>query len=221
MRYNVKRSNSLIYILKTDEMDINEDIFNMLPSGRQSRINSALKKEKAVQLYAASLLLSYALSDYGKKLSDIKISETGKPYIEGVPYFNVSHSGKYVVAAVGFSEIGIDIQKKKPISDAAAKMFLGVDADFNLASMDKYYHSYVWCRKEAFLKCTGSGWNAKGEREVPVTGNTAEYGGSCYFLSDYHFDDNYFLTICEKDTHADFEIKELDKHELELFFGTN
>lgn len=217
----MKGTASLIYILKTDEMDINEDIFNMLPSGRQSRIKSAFKKEKALGLYAASLLLSYALSDYGKKLSDIKISETGKPYVEGMPYFNVSHSGKYVVAAVASTEIGIDIQEKKPISDAAAKMFLGTDADFNLASSDKYYHSYVWTRKEAFLKCTGSGWNAKGEREVSVTGNIAEYGGSCYFLSDYFFDDNYFLTICEKDTHTDFEIKELDKHELELFFGTN
>lgn len=119
----MKGTVSLIYILKTGEMDINEDILNMLPPERQSRIKSALKKEKAVQLYAASLLLSYALSDYGKKLSDIKISETGKPYIEGMPYFNVSHSGKYVVAAVGFSEIGIDIQEKKPISDAAAKVF--------------------------------------------------------------------------------------------------
>lgn len=217
----MKGTASLIYILKTDEMDITEDIFNMLPPERQSRIKSALKKEKALGLYAASLLLSYALSDFGKKLDDIKISETGKPYLEGMPYFNVSHSGKCVVAAVGFSEVGIDIQEKKTISDAAAKMFLGADTDFNLALTDKYYHSYVWCRKEAFLKCVGSGWNAKAEREVSVTGSTAEYGGSCYFLSDYFFDDNYFLTICEKDTHADFEIKELDKHELELFFGAN
>ncbi len=217
----MKKTASLIYVLKTDDMDIRKDILDKLPIGRQDRINNALKKEKAVQLYAASLLLAYALSDYGKKLSDIKISEKGKPYIEGIPYFNVSHSGKYVVAATGTTEIGIDIQEKKHISDAAAKMFLGADADFRLASESGYHHAYVWCRKEAFLKCLGSGWSAKDERSVSVTGDAAEYGGSVCFLTDCKLDDNYFLTLCEKDRYTDFEIKETDKNELELFFGAN
>ena len=207
-----------LYVLETTDFNISNDILDMLPTERQIRINKAIKIEKAKQLYASSLLLGYILDKYGKKFDDIKLLESGKPYIKDGPYFNVSHSGKYVVIAVDLEDIGVDIQEKTTVSEAAAKMFLGDDSDLNMALRNEYYHSYIWCRKEAFLKCLGVGWNGKRESDVSILCNKIEYNASSYFLTDYFVSEDYFLTLCEKNEHKDFAIEEVSKLELEIFY---
>lgn len=207
-----------LYVLETTDLNISNDILDMLPAERQTRIKKAIKIEKAKQLYASSLLLGYILDKYGKKLDDIELFESGKPYIKDGPYFNVSHSGKYVVIAVDLEDIGVDIQEKTTVSETAAKMFLGDDSDLHIAQGNKYYHSYIWCRKEAFLKCLGVGWNGKREFRVSILCNRIEYNAASYFLTDYSISDDYFLTLCKKNEHKNFAVEEVSKHELEIFY---
>lgn len=207
-----------LYVCKTDDMSINVDILNSLPIERQCRIKQAVKPEKALQLYVSSLLLGYVLNQYGKRFDDVKVAELGKPYIEDNLHFNMSHSGEYVVIAVDRNVIGIDIQEKIRISNAAAKMFLNDDYDLNSALQDEYYHSYIWCRKEAFLKSLGVGWNGKKEGKLSVLKNKIKAEDDEYFLTDYPISDNYFLVLCEKNSRNDFVLEEVSKHELEIFY---
>lgn len=212
----MKKLVSALYVLETTNLDINNDIFAMLPRVRQSRINKAIKLEKEKQLYASSLLLGYILDKYGKTFEDIKRLESGKPYIKNGPYFNVSHSGKYVVVAVDIEDIGVDIQEKRMISETAAKIFLGDMGDLNI----EYYHTYIWCRKEAFLKCLGVGWNGRKEVKSSVLKSKVKFEKNEYFLTDYSISRDYFLTLCEKNNHKIFPVKVVSKYELESFYRT-
>lgn len=123
-----------------------------------------------------------------------------------MPQFNISHSGKYIAVAVGTDEIGIDIQEKTKISDAAARMFLGDDISGEKTCV--YENARIWCRKEAFLKCLGVGWSGNEERKIPVLNDKVEYDGELFYLTEYSFDSDYFLALCEKGVHREFEVKE-------------
>jgi 4'-phosphopantetheinyl transferase len=210
-----------LFFCKTTDISINIDILNILPIERQHRIKQALKQEKSVQLYASSLLLGHVLNRYGKKLNDVKVTELGKPYVENSLHFNISHSGKCIVIAVDYEDIGVDIQEKTPVSNAVAKLFLGNDDDLSSMSRNEYYHSYIWCRKEALLKCLGVGWNGKKEVKLSVLRSRIQYEGIEYFLTDYPISEDYFLTLCEKNNHKDFVVEEVSKHELEFFYRSD
>ncbi len=205
----MKKQEAQIYILDITDIEIKEYILEKLPKERAERIKSALKRDKAKQLYASYVLLGFILSEYGKGFDDLKINESGKPYLDGegdLPQFNISHSGKYVAAAVGADEIGIDVQEKTKISDAAARMFLGDDISGEKGA--EYENARIWCRKEAFLKCLGVGWSGKEARKISVLNDKAEYDTEAFYLTEYPFDSDYFLALCEKGVHREFEVKE-------------
>ena len=56
-------------------------------------------------------LLKKVLKKYHIKY-DIFYNENRKPYVKNNPiYFNISHSGEYIVCVVSDKEIGVDIQE--------------------------------------------------------------------------------------------------------------
>ena len=193
-----------LYLVKTSELEIDETILFTFPKERQKRIRQALKVEKAKQLYASTLLLKRVLNRYEKTLEDVKIDSFGKPYISGM-YFNSSHSGSYVALAISAEEVGVDIQEQASISPMAAQLFLGENHEDS---------TYIWCRKEAFLKCVGCGWNDKDASCQSVMNSEIVYQNSSYFLRDINVLENYNLSICEKNKRHDFSIKEVSKNEL-------
>ena len=73
----------------------------------------AVLQERMHRDKAGALSFSY---EYG---------ELGKPQIVNIPKkFNLSHSGDYVVCAVGDGEVGADIQKWVPYKERTAERFL-------------------------------------------------------------------------------------------------
>lgn len=85
--------------------------------------------------------------------------EHGKPYVEGNPwYFNTSHSGEYLVMAFDIVPVGIDVQEERAVKkpELIAKRFSEEEREYALnGGLGALYH--VWCRKEAYAKCVGSG----------------------------------------------------------------
>lgn len=79
----MKKQEAQIYILDITDIEIKEDILEKLPKERTERIKSALKRDKAKQIYASYVLLGFILSEYGKDFDDLKINESGKPYLDG------------------------------------------------------------------------------------------------------------------------------------------
>ena len=81
---------------------------------RQARIDRAKRPETKALLLGAGLIIPTALEKvFGKNDFEIKVSDMGKPYVsnaDGV-FFNVSHTGKYVLCAVSDTEVGADLEE--------------------------------------------------------------------------------------------------------------
>ncbi len=88
--------------------------------------------------------------------------EQGKPAILNFPqHFNLSHSGEYVICAVGDGEVGADIQKWIPYKERTAERFFAPEEWKILQKLpllqQKEMFYRLWTRKEAYGKYTGQG----------------------------------------------------------------
>ncbi len=123
-------------------------------------------KEVALRRLLGEALVRFALKKYWNLTSEdyrIDRGEKGKPFIVGVEnvFFNISHSGDYVVCAVSDREIGIDIEKRtKARMEVAGRFFHGEEvAQLKMLEEDKQDQLFFnyWSVKESFLKYIGTG----------------------------------------------------------------
>lgn len=90
-------------------------------------------------------------------------SKWGKPYAVGLPcYFNISHSGDYVVCAFSQEDIGIDIEQVKEMDLNFAPDVLS-EEELSLLSgvsgTDKRQLFFtLWTLKESYVKWLGTGF---------------------------------------------------------------
>ena len=125
---------------------------------------SRLKNEAVRQQgLGAELLLITALRRLEKNLSlPLSVSRTkqGKPILEGMPWqFNLSHTGHYAACCVYDRPIGIDIQETRHVPERfLTRFFTPAEKQAVLDSNqpDEVF-TYIWCRKESFLKAAGLG----------------------------------------------------------------
>lgn len=111
-----------------------EHIKNIYPL-RYQRALKYSNRDDYLRCLGAYFLLEKAIGNFSEK--DMKYTKNGKPYLEGYPFFNYSHSGNYVVLILDKEkEVGIDIQV--------------------FENRDKKY-VIEWAKKEAIAKLTGDG----------------------------------------------------------------
>ena len=120
----------------------------------------------------------------GIKANEVQIEKDSfdKPYLPSYPnlYFNLSHSGDYILIIIGDKKVGIDIEKinyTQNFSDILPTIFSKYEIDELLISSNKTLTFYkFWTRKEAILKAIGKGMNedlksitvTDGEHSVPT-----------------------------------------------------
>lgn len=92
----------------------------------------------------------------------------GKPALVGSgPGFNLSHSGTVVMVVVASAgrEVGVDIERIRPVSDVASlyrSMACGDEVDaWDALASDQWDAAFfdLWTRKEAVIKATGDGFS--------------------------------------------------------------
>ena len=117
---------------------------------------SAHQKEKALKFANEIDQIRSLLSSYLKNLlseEELLKNENGKPYFANGPYFNISHSGRYVLMAVSTSEVGVDIEEiKNRDMSSLVRIFNEAEAKMIKEHSDFYY---LWCAKESLIKCMG------------------------------------------------------------------
>jgi 4'-phosphopantetheinyl transferase len=104
--------------------------------------------------------------------------DRGKPYLVTPPgdlRFNLSHSGQLALLAfVRGREIGVDIERRRPLSDllALAHTSFSPDEYAALCRLPAVDHAHAffscWSRKEAFIKTTGEGISQLADFDVSL-----------------------------------------------------
>lgn len=97
------------------------------------------------------------------QMVEINRTEKGKPFIQGSNnlYFNISHSGNWVVLAVSDQEIGIDVEKIREPHYRIAKRYFSAGEVKTLNTLEgsekMSYFFDLWTLKESYLKMLGKG----------------------------------------------------------------
>lgn len=91
----------------------------------------------------------------------LKKNDYGKPYLEGGPHFNCSHTSCYFVIAIDPAPIGIDIENCDQAIDElelANRFFTDAENLCLRRIKDRTLFYMLWTRKEAYLKALGCGF---------------------------------------------------------------
>ena len=170
------------------------------------------QKEKALR-YAneidqiRSLLSSYLKNQLSRE--ELLKNENGKPYFLNGPYFNISHSGKYVLMVVSTAEIGVDIEeiKNKDMS-SLIRIFNEAEAKMIKEHSDFYY---LWCAKESLIKCMGL--SVGKVREIPglPLNGLKTYKGKDYQCKSFIYDKHIVSITREGNEEYEIDIKKVNK----------
>ncbi len=201
-----------IKILPENEfLKLKNKFLSLLPS----EVNQMMQKFRMVNVLQRSLfgelMTRQILADKLKRETNSFIfnkMEKGKPYLEGNPvYFNISHSGEWVVAAFCNSvEVGIDVEKIKKVNFEIAERFFSKKEKMELFAKTgdeklRYFFD-LWTLKESYLKLLGKGLT-KPLNTFTVTGNNGKFlllndndevRNVCF--KQYGIEKNYKISVC-------------------------
>lgn len=168
-------------------------LFQMLSTAEKEKASSLPEGKPKILYITRRSLIRCVLSDYmGMYPPDIQIQRDslGKPYIQDSEiYFSFSHSRNMVGIAVSKkASVGIDVQVMK----GKCKMDLLKNSIFSSNEQAAFHKARgedeerslffdIWTRKEAFIKCIGTGFTMD-VQTVSVNQNSIFYNGIEYQL---------------------------------------
>lgn len=166
---------------------------------------------------AAWSLLTRALKGIGfdTDIIEFEFNEFGKPYIKGSDvFFNLSHSGDYVMCVISDSEVGCDIQKIGYCKDNLAKRFFCEEEYSDITSqanddLRKNLFYRYWTLKESFMKAIGLGLKLHLNSFQIILGNKISIkqsvNGKEYSFFEYDGIDGYKCAVCVEGSCASFD----------------
>lgn len=141
-------------------------------------------------LFAKNKLKEILNQDFNYTLETLEYNKYNKPYLPNNPlYFNISHSKDTVVIVIDEHEIGVDVEYFDRFNDKIITKIFNekeVEQIKNAITPNKEY-SKLWCMKESFLKCIGTGIK---KDMKDVLNNTSGY----HFI--YQETNEYCIVIC-------------------------
>lgn len=128
---------------------------------------------------------------------EYRYGEGGKPYFKNSPwYFNISHSGDYVICVLSRGEVGADIQLHRAgEAMKLAERFFSPEEIRALkqAEDERSLFFRLWARKEACGKLTGEGLaGVIGKNLLP---DGADSSGE-FFWEEYDILSGYSIAVC-------------------------
>lgn len=94
------------------------------------------------------------LAEFGYSDVDLHYDDNGKPYLEDGKYISITHSFNYSAIILSDNEVGVDIEKQRPIITKIASKFVGYEFEYLKESDDDYVKklTVIWCAKESLYK---------------------------------------------------------------------
>lgn len=155
------------------------------PLEKQQRILRQRVKQKADMMIVGGALARHILwkTFCIPPGARIAYGEFGKPYLPDYPhaYFNISHSGSYVVCAVCDVPVGVDVQEivcYRP--DIANRVFNSSELEeIQRSSNLSFEFTRAWTQMEARMKAAGFRIGINQNSNVPM-----KYKMSSYLIGD-------------------------------------
>jgi len=147
---------------------LRSDLMPLLTPRRKERIERLVHIEDVMRtLMGERLIRDIVKRELGIQGAEVRMETNayGKPHLAGSPgfHFNLSHSGRWVVCAVGGRPVGIDVEREAEAGWEAAASFFSDEERRDLAAVQAEHrrsHFYrLWTSKESFVKCTGKGFS--------------------------------------------------------------
>lgn len=204
--------NKVFLISINDNFQIDNQILKLLSQERVNKINKfRFEEDKKRSIYAELLLKFVIQKNLNIKSKEIEFfyNEFGKPFVKGLnnKYFNISHSGEWVVFAYSDKNIGIDIELMEFFDLSIAKNLFAKSEYLDVLSLkneadQKNLFFNIWTLKESYIKYVGKGLG------IPL--DSFEFkmiGEKIFFKSEYNVNPNFFnfsisqdykLSICSE-----------------------
>jgi len=190
------------------------DLMPLLTPQKRERIEKLVHAEDVVRTLTGERLIRDIIErKFGIQGAAVRLDTNayGKPFLAGYPdfHFNLSHSGRLVVCAVGGSPVGIDVEHQGDADWKAIASFLSDEEQRDLSARpaeDQRSHFYrLWTLKESCLKCRGKGFfidPASFTIKIEDRGICLSTGSGAidlrYCFKTYDLDRGYSLAACSE-----------------------
>lgn len=133
-----------------------------LSNNQKLEVSRFKRKEDQTRAVFSSYLLNEFMNRHNLKKHQLVVSKEGKKLITSMHiYFNISHSGKYIIFAEHSDEIGIDIEEISEYNEKIAKycytLYENKQLDQLASDKKEELFIWIWTRKEAYVKKLGIG----------------------------------------------------------------
>lgn len=179
-----------LYITSIDK--ICEDRINGLSPERAEKALRYRQQNDRLRCIAGGLFIKHFLGD-----AKIVINSFGKPLAENGMFFNLSHSGKYVLFALSDKSVGCDIEQYHNVNIDKIAKYIFCENEINLLeNADNKQASFfaLWTRKESLLKCIGEGFHRKAS-DVDTTQSPFVDGDLNYYINTFTYD-KHSISVC-------------------------
>lgn len=222
-----------VFVLKIanfNEVNI-ETLINYISEEKRQRARKFIKTEDKVRCILGELLLRKALVENFEINNDsisFEKNQYGKPKIakrEDI-YFNISHSGNYVVCAVDYNEIGVDVEEigNSDIFGIVTSFFGEKEKEYILGKEDEVERFYeIWTLKESFVKCIGKGLSMPFNKFNICVSNLNNIKVECEEINEeFYFKEiplqGYKLSLCYKGKNKDIDVKFINVVDIIKFY---
>lgn len=178
----------------TDIQSIRPDCKYEISPQRAEKVKKYRRAEDKKRCIAGGLLLKQFLGD-----KEIFYNPYGKPYCSEKVFFNLSHSGSYVLLALSDCEVGCDIEKIRYVdTEKTGKIVFCGEEQSQIKSAKSASTEFfkLWTKKESLLKCLGDGFH-RPAKSVCVCSDIFEEKGKKYYLKSWIYSD-YAVSVCSE-----------------------
>ena len=138
------------------------EVQRMLPLVSAQRREQAMKYKHVFGQFCCLkswVMLKEGLAVMGYGLRDFEYNEHGKPFIEGGPYFSISHCKEGIAVAINDTQIGIDIEAIRHADEDLIARTMNEEERLQVTGYgvpDRMF-TRLWTQKEAIVKAEGTG----------------------------------------------------------------
>lgn len=186
------------------------NFLSFISKEKRLKIQSFRNKDDFQRGLIGELLIRFVLCTSGKFTNEELMfgkNYYGKPFLNYPSniYFNISHSGDWVVCATDSLPLGIDIEQINSIDVNISKRFFSENEFSRIILSDKccqlslFYD--LWTLKESYIKAVGKGLSISLDSFIIDTINDnivvrTNKGLENYYFKQYNIDSGYKLSVC-------------------------